>query len=386
MAANDFAKWFCLKAERRNFSIDPLEDNSCLFGDPEEDANIKNRLHRAQLLSVPVRLVWLGQYGIGKTHRLRHTSHTIKANEFRYRPYYVVCGDIDDKTRFDRLHYQLVNTLEREPMRQLVTEYLLRIRNGEPLPKFDEICGTSSDAARAFENFGSGNPQLALPAWQFLCGLTLKGNEIQLAGVTKPALNLTNDYVAVLATLATIFEKQTGDQLFYLIDETEKLTRVTNKAAEAAWNETLRAMLDIKNLNVIMTVGAEKTDQLPTLLMFPDIVRRIQRDNYIMMEAFSNPLAEKFVKQMLTQWVDPLLKSELEVRETFAGSIDSYESGLYPFANPSAFNQFIENMVVDPREAKPSVILDKLNMVAVETMLQNERLISCNLLSSFGYA
>src|SRR5262249_51790678 len=161
---------------------DPLEDNSLLFGDPKEDQSITTRLQRAQLLSLPVRLVWLGQYGIGKTHKLRHTAHIIKANGFRYQPQYVVCGDISEKTRFDRMHYQLVNALGRETVRQHVNEYVLRIRAGEALPTFEELCGTSSDAGLALRNFGSDNVQLAHPAWQFLCGLPLKGNDIQLAG------------------------------------------------------------------------------------------------------------------------------------------------------------------------------------------------------------
>jgi len=383
--ALDFSEWFCLVDGRKNFAIDPLLDNGLLFGDPAEEAAIDRRLQRSQLLSVPVRLVWIGPYGMGKTHRLRHTAHIIKSRGYNYTAHYVVCGDISEKTGFDRLHYQLVNTLDRGQLRDYVKAYLRRIEDGESLPTLEEICGTSSDVPRAFKRFGAaGGDDLVEPTWKFLCGMKLSSNDASLAGVTKPQLELAGDYVSVLAAIATVVENQTGKQLFYLIDEAEKLNRITNKTAEAAWNETLRAMLDIKNLNVILTTGGEKLDQLPTLLMFPDIVRRVQKDNYIQMEPYNPPLAEAFVKQLLEAWVDVGKRTTLE--SEFAPSYPSYDSEVYPFEDKDAFERFIENVVVDPREAKPSVVLDKLNTIAVEAMLGGQRLITDGLLTQLGYA
>ena len=75
-----FQEWFCLRENRRNFQIDPVRDQAFLFGKREWEEEINSRLRRAQLLGTPVRLLWWGQFGIGKTHRLRHTEYLIQKN------------------------------------------------------------------------------------------------------------------------------------------------------------------------------------------------------------------------------------------------------------------------------------------------------------------
>ena len=110
--APTFADWFCLAPGRRNFSIDPVRDQEYLFGEPEWQQQIDRRLERSQLLGTPIRLVWWGQYGIGKTHRLRHTEYLIKTKGYNYFPRYLVASDIAEKTGFGRLHFELVNALE----------------------------------------------------------------------------------------------------------------------------------------------------------------------------------------------------------------------------------------------------------------------------------
>src|SRR5579862_997863 len=75
-----FQEWFCLADDRKNFQIDPVRDQQHLFGEPDWEEQINLRLRQSQLLSTPVRLVWWGQYGIGKTHRLHHTEYLVKKN------------------------------------------------------------------------------------------------------------------------------------------------------------------------------------------------------------------------------------------------------------------------------------------------------------------
>src|SRR5688572_7287567 len=93
-----FQEWFCLRENRRNFQIDPVRDQEYLFGETGWAQDIDTRLKRAQLLGTPVRLVWWGQYGIGKTHRLRHTDYLVRTNAYTYFPCYAVASDIDEKS------------------------------------------------------------------------------------------------------------------------------------------------------------------------------------------------------------------------------------------------------------------------------------------------
>src|SRR6266404_4817714 len=147
MGKLSFSEWFCLKDGHKNFQIDPVRDQEFLFGEPEWEKDIDSRLKRSQLLGTPLRLVWWGQFGIGKTHRLRHTQHLIEKNNYRYFPRYVVAADIQEKTGFERLHFELVNSLGRDFMKGMVESFILKARTGTnpDMPSLDDICGTSTD-------------------------------------------------------------------------------------------------------------------------------------------------------------------------------------------------------------------------------------------------
>jgi hypothetical protein len=384
MTQPDFPSWFCLAADRRNFQIDPVRDREFLFGEAIWETEIDNRLKRAQLLGEPVRLVWWGQYGIGKTHRLHHTEHLINKNGYRYLTAYVVASDIQDKTGFERLHFELMNALDKEKMREMVSSYLLKVRTDPgSVPPIRDVCRGIADVESALRSFGGDNQQLVTPAWRFLSGLELKGNDLALANVTKSRLDSSLDFTAALGALATIVTLGTGRELLFLIDECENIGRVTNKAAENRWQETIRSLLDVRNVSLVLTVGAERQDGIPKIILQPDIVRRIQKDNYAQMSAFTAPVARSFVEGMLRQWIDAQ-KLEVLEREELA-SKGGYNRARYPFTD-QAFDKFCEWTVVDPRAAKPSVIIDKLNNVAAEAYFKQERLISRDVLTELGIA
>jgi hypothetical protein len=380
-----FPDWFCLRDGRRNFQIDPVQDKDQLFGQPEWEAEIDDRLRKSELLGTPVRLVWWGQYGIGKTHRLRHTEYLIQTKQYKYFPCYVVASDVQEKTGFERLHYELVNELGKDQMREYVQSYVLKVANRVPgIQSLKELCGSSADVAAALETFGGTSDRVVAPAWRFLCGATLEKGEPDVVGSARPKLDRATDYATAIGALATIIEVETGRQLFYLIDEGENLLRITNKAAEASWNEALRSVLDIKNLSMVITVGAEKSDSIPVLILKPDIVRRIQKDNYVQMEAFKTPVTVNFVKGLLQKWVDSDKRQSLEQAANLTANSD-YDSTVYPFTKKS-FQTFCDGASLDPRSAKPSEILAKLNNVAAEAYFKDQRLISRDVLASMGFA
>jgi hypothetical protein len=381
-----FPEWFCLRDGRKNFQIDPARDQAFLFGQPSWEQDTDSRLKRAQLLGTPVRLLWWGQYGIGKTHRLRHTEYLVKHNGYRYQTCYVVATDVQEKTGFERLHYELVNSLDRTQMRQMVGSYLLKVKTQTPgVPSPKEICGNSADVESALKNFGGDNENLVLPAWRFLCGLELKGNDLALAGVTKEQLDSSHDFSAVLGALGNVIKIETGAELLYLIDEAENLLKITNKTASARWQESLRSMLDIHHIGIVMTVGAERFQDVPPLLTNADFVRRMQKDNYRHMEAFKLPDVTSFIKGLLAQWIDPDKRAALETSEGFASSVADYDPEVYPFT-AGGFEKYCDYAVVDPRTAKPSEILVKLDGVAAEAFFRGRRLIDKNHLTDMGIA
>jgi hypothetical protein len=385
MSKPSFQEWFCLRDGRKNFQIDPVRDHRFLFGQPEWETQIDSRLKRAELLSTPVRLLWWGQYGIGKTHRLRHTEFLVSSKPYRYTTCYAVATDLQEKTGFETLHFQLVNSLGREKIQALVSSYLLKLRTkpGET-PSLEEICGSASDVRDALMSFGSDNKNLVLPAWRFLCGLELRPDEQKLAAVTKERLDTSHDFAAVISALGRIVQIETQTDLLFLIDEAENLTKITNKTAEARWQESLRAMLDIQHVSLVITVGAERFQDMPKLLVLPDIVRRVQKDNYVHMEAFKEQDVVSFMRQLLDQLIDPAKRAAVEASDSLT-SKPGYKPELFPF-NQGAFEKYCENAVVDPRTAKPSEILARLDRVAAEAYFRDRRLIDRNHLTEMGIA
>jgi hypothetical protein len=158
-----------------------------------------------------------------------------------------------------------------------------------------------------------------------------------------------------------------------------------NKTAEARWNETLRAVLDIQHLSLVITVGAERFQDVPKLLVVPDLVRRIQKDNYVHMEAFKLPDVTNFMRGLLDQLIDPGKRAALEAVENFAAKVADYKPEFFPFT-AGGFEKYCENAVVDPRTAKPSEILSRLDKVAAEAFFRNRRLIDRNHLTEMGIA
>jgi hypothetical protein len=387
MSKPTFQEWFCLRDSRKNFQIDPVRDQQHLFGEPVWEDEINSRLKQSQLLGTPVRLVWWGQYGIGKTHRLHHTQYLVGKKGYTYLPVYTKATDIQEKTGFERLHYELINSLGRDEMQKMVSSYFLKLKTGVPpnLPTLKEITANSNDVESALKSFGGDNDKLVLPAWRFLCGLKLKGTDLELANVTKDCLNSSAEFSAVISALATIIQLETQQEVLFLVDEAENLQKITNKTAEARWNESLRAVLDIANVGFVFAIGAERQDGMPKLILQPDIVRRVQRDNYVHMEAYKPPVAKSFVRGILGAWIDPNKKKHLEDAEGLPSSYPDYDSEVYPFTQGS-FDKFCDWVVVDQRTAKPSEIIARLNNVAAEAYFHDKKVINKDLLTELGIA
>src|ERR1700733_7410180 len=99
---------FCLKAARANFDLDPATDADLLFGEQQWGDDVDKRLQRSIAMGRPYRLVWWGQFGIGKTHRLRFTKKLIEKNNYPFFPCFAIASDLEEKSGFERLHSQLV--------------------------------------------------------------------------------------------------------------------------------------------------------------------------------------------------------------------------------------------------------------------------------------
>jgi hypothetical protein len=367
---------FGLKAGKDNFTIYPQRDQAFLFGKAQWSEQIDNQLREAIVLREPVRLVWWGDFGIGKTQRLQYMRHIIHEKDLPFFPVPVTCRDLTTKSGFGALHYDLVNQIGFDSVRSMIASYKKKIESGDAeAVAFGELSEVA-DVANAIGRVGVPDPkdQLAQAAWKFLVGLELKTTEQPLANVTKSQMDSSIEFASVLRCLAWVVKAETGKQLLFLIDQMETLTNVTNRDFENGWGETLRAVLDIRELGVVCTIGAMRPELLPAIMNRPEILSRFKQDNYKRLVAYEQETAKEFLIGLLSEWIDPERRDDIVRREDLA-TIPGFSVTTYPFTEP-AFDSFCTYLTNDPRDAKPREILERLNRVAAKTCMRGARIIT----------
>jgi len=179
-----------------------------------------------------------------------------------------------------------------------------------------------------------------------------------------------------------VVQVETGKQLLFLIDQMETLTNIINRDFENAWVETLRAVLDVRELGVICTIGAVRQELMPTIMTRPEVLSRFKQDNYIRLVQYEPETAEAFLKDLLHQWIDVLRRDELITRERL-NEVPGYDPELFPFTS-DAFTSFCNYLTNDPRDAKPREFLERLNRVAAQACRHKARLITKTELETQG--
>jgi hypothetical protein len=368
------SEWFCLKAGKENFTIIPERDQAFLFGKAQWRQQIDERLKFAMVLREPVRLVWWGDFGIGKTQRLQYMRFLVQQEGLPFFPIAVTCRDLTTKSGFDALHYDLVNNIGFNLVRDMVADYRKKVEAGDAEAlQFTELSGVA-DVANAIERIGDKNDQLARAAWKFLVGLKLEKAEVSLANVTKPQLDSSIEFAAVLRCLAWVVRAETKKQLLFLVDQMETLTNVTNRDFENSWVETLRAVLDVRELGVVCTIGAVRPELLPAIMNRPEILSRFKQDNYVRLTAYEQETARDFLIDLLREWIDAERRDEI-VSADGLDQTPGYSATTFPFTEP-AFESLCTYLTNDPRDAKPREILERINRVAVQACLNQVRLIT----------
>jgi hypothetical protein len=387
-----YPEWFCLNSDRENFHVDPDRDHQFLFGKAEWKDDIDSRLRRSLALKEPVRLVWWGQYGIGKTHRLKYMEYWMRERQLRLYPVHVVCRDIDEKSTFDRLHYDLVNNLGRERMQPLVAKYFRKLEEGVAGVVALEQLTASPDIVGAMKRFavsagpGRSDENMQMAAWKFLTGGELDSKECSLAGVSRECMDSSVEYAGALRVLGAVVAAETGAQLVYLIDQVEALSKIRQRSVEGRWVETLRAVLDVRNVGIVMAIGAEnRFDELPSIMVAPEIVRRFTINNYLEIGAFKRDQTADFLQDLLQVWIDGPKRDALAAKEGWAGSVSDYAQETYPLTKRAweTLCRFCSDEL-DHKTAKPSEIIETLNRVTYEAYSAGKRLIDETFLKTQG--
>ena len=179
---------------------------------------------------------------------------------------------------------------------------------------------------------GSQNTNVAASSWRYLSGQKLAASEMGLSGQASwQSIRATSSRSSTQLFAHIIEHECAGKKLLYLIDEVENFTKIKNKNTAARWQESIRALLDVKNVGIVLTVGAENMQGIPSVILMPDIVRRIQIDNYEAMAALKTATAEKFVRDLIGVVINPACRSEREKQHGWTDGTNDYAASLYPF-------------------------------------------------------
>jgi hypothetical protein len=380
------AECFCLKNRRDNFSVDPERDDAFFFGPPEWKQHIQKSFQKSILLNKPIRIVWWGDFGVGKTHRITYAMRYIRDNGLPFQSVFVVSSDITDRSGFDRLHFPMVNNLGATKMHGIVKSFVQKFDEGLTTIKSWSDLAHSEDVISAVKNLGNTNPPNCRAAWKWLTGLELSGKEKEpdQAGVTKEQIDSSVEFAEVLRALSLIVQHEKKHRLVYFIDQVERLGNLTNANAQHTWVETLRAILDMADIGIVLAIGASRLDQLPAVVLAPEVASRIGKEGYehYRIDAYKDAQAEQFLKDMFKEWVDPAKRDPLVASEGWAAP--DYDPEYYPFTVP-AFKVFCRNVTHDPRDAKPRAFLEKLNIVAAEACMEDRRIIDKAFLLRLGF-
>src|SRR5947208_15015229 len=117
-------EWFGLKAEHRDFMIETDVDARLFFARAELDDQLQAILRRSFRTGTPPKLVLYGDWGVGKTHTMRHLEFEIAEDEAaKAMVVFVEMPDISSKSSFQVAHSAFLDALGLKRARELVLKY-----------------------------------------------------------------------------------------------------------------------------------------------------------------------------------------------------------------------------------------------------------------------
>src|SRR5215208_5205457 len=113
--------WFGLKDEHKDFTIENDVDARLFFARSELDETLQSMLRRSFRTDTPPKLVLYGEWGVGKTHTMRHMEYVIASNDhFNATVVFVELPDIVSKSTYQVAHAAFLDALGLEKARELV--------------------------------------------------------------------------------------------------------------------------------------------------------------------------------------------------------------------------------------------------------------------------
>ena len=380
--------WFFMRDGFERFRLVPERHSRYLFGkdDRQKRDQLLTSLEEACYSQDGYKAAFYGDYGRGKTHQCHNLIYEVARRNIGVLPVYVKCGAFKKKEPFSSLFRELVGRHKTEDLKRVASEYLTKTQQRSVAPLVDIV--NSKDVADVMTSgLTTPNPEVVRTSQRWLGG-EAKVNIHSVAPGLKAQLTDSGDFGAVIRGISHMFVTVDGTVPLYIVDEAERFENVTDTDTFYIWLAAMRELTEIHGVGMLFMIGARNRDDLPTLFVQSEIIRRIGTSNYM---EFLNPgkedLREFLLEQMQTTIrKGPVPDSQADIVEAGARDEtipqelltitegDEERLRTYPF-QPDAFDEFVTQLVSGEYANKPSETQIRLQKAAQRAMRLDARTI-----------
>jgi len=379
------ASWFYLRSGRRSFKPDPLRDKELMFCNQEVQNSVQLAVEKAFATDETIKLLLWGDWGVGKTHTLRHLDYWLSENASEYpaMTVFAAIGDVSKTSRFSVVQKDLLDGIGLEEMVHLAHQYMQQVGN---LLSGLEAIGIPAPIAQAFNKLlvatpGQAAPEIVVIAWNYL-----RGANVGKAGFAlglQEQMTDSKDFYYTLATLGHMVFTVKKQQLVFLVDEAARLEAVSAALeVERHWVNVNTLIFDQENryFGFVYTVSGKSSDEIPRALFESQIENRLGHRKIELTNLRPDDVRQ-FLRHLTENFVDRVAlegDGEVRIREQ-----PDYSWGSYPFSVP-ALERFVEYFQRSPQDAKPRDIADRLDEAGFYALKSNQRLITEDTLDTLG--
>jgi hypothetical protein len=389
--------WYHMRKDFSKFRLEPEEHRHILLGRRERKQRdmLLNDIEGASYAMEGHKAVVFGDYGRGKTHMCHNLVFRIGQRGLNVLPIYIKCSAFTSKEPFSSLFRELILQLTTEKMREIAEAYEKRSQRGE-VKKLEEVVRSEEIALVMTKGLTAVSIDVVRNSMRWLGG----DAKVDMGLVSKsirPQLSDSRDFGAVIRGISHMLITIEGKVPVYLIDEAERLQFVSNVDTAAQWTASLRELTELPNVGILFFVGALTRNELPVILLYDEIRRRIGVANYV---EFQNPSRDEMNEFLIELFSTCIRKGEVpeEHRDVVSAegrdqevpkalleltSDDPEKLRTYPFT-PDAFQEFVEQVSTGDSTQKPSEVLVRVQKIAQRAMRADKLVIDVKMVEQLA--
>jgi hypothetical protein len=298
----------------------------------------------------------------------------------------VKCSSFTSKAPFHALFREMIMRHPTSEMKRIATEYARMVAAGTA-PPLEDIVQDEDIAYVMSQGLSLLNEEVVRTSMRWLSG-EAKISMQAIRSALKPQLTDSREFGTVMRGLTHMVATVDRKVLVYFIDEAERFEMITNADAFAVWLVSLRELTEIAGLGLMFFVGAQTRNNLPTLLLQEEIMRRIGVVNYVEYLGPSREQLKDFLSELCgtcirkgdipephrsvasTEVLDSPIPDEL--LKLTGGDAARLEA--FPF-EPDALDEFVQDVVAGGSANKPSEVLKRLLKAAQRAIRKDQRTI-----------